>query len=146
MLIRGSMRRFFICMAVVLSLTEVTGQTIKIRVNNLNLNQGKSQLSYIEGEKAVSVMADTIYSKDQIDFNYILSGHSGHQGLYRLSFTNNQWIDFINDNEDVTLSTDANNIADSMRVIKSESNKLYYNFIKLNKQYKICLLYTSPSP
>jgi peroxiredoxin len=131
------MGRLFICMAVVLSLTEITAQTIKIRVNNLNLNQGKSQLSYLEGEKAVPVMADTIYSKDEMDFNYKFLGHSGHVGFYRLSFTNNKWIDFINDNEDVTLSTDANNISDSMRVIKSESNKLYYNFIKLNKLYKI---------
>jgi peroxiredoxin len=124
-------------MLVVFSLTEITAQTIKIRVNNLNLNQGKAQLSYLEGEKAVAVIVDSIYSKNQMDFNYIFAKNSGHQGLYRLSFTNNKWIDFINDKEDVTLSTDVNNITDSMRVIKSESNKLYYNFIKLNKQYKI---------
>ena len=131
------MRYLFICMLAVLSLTEITAQTIKIRVNNLNLDQGKSQLSYLEGEKVVPVMADTIYSKTQVDFNYMLLGHSGHVGFYRLSFPNNKWIDFINDNEYVDLITDANNITDSMRVIKSESNKLYFNFIKLNKQYKV---------
>jgi len=131
------MRNFIICILVVLSLSGIGAQTIKIRVNNLNLSQGKSQLSYLEGENAVPVMADTIYLKDQADFNYKLPGHSGHQGLYRLSFPNNKSIDFINDNEDVILSTDANNIMDSMRVIKSESNRLYYYFIKLNKQYKI---------
>ena len=131
------MRYLLIFILAGLSLTEITAQTIKIRVNNLNLDQGKSQLSYLEGEKVVPVMADTIYSKDQVDFNYILLGHSGHVGFYRLSFPNNKWIDFINDNVYVDLITDANNITDSMRVIKSESNKIYFNFIKLNKQYKV---------
>jgi hypothetical protein len=36
----------------------------------------------------------------------------------------------------VEIKTDANNILDSLKVIKSESNKIYYEFIKLNKDYK----------
>jgi hypothetical protein len=131
------MRYLFICMLAVLSLTEIKAQTIKIRVNNLNLDSGKSQLSSLEGEKVVPEISDTIYSKTQVDFNYLLLGHSGHVGFYRLSFPNNIKVDFINDNVYVDLITDANNIIDSMKVIKSESNKLYFKFIKLNKQYKM---------
>jgi len=48
----------------------------------------------------------------------------------------NTRIDFIYDNEDVDILTDANNIFDSLKVSKSESNKIYYDFVKLNKDYK----------
>ena len=65
-----------------------------------------------------------------------LSTTKNHCGFYRLSFNNNKWIDFIYDNEDVEIETDANNILDSLKVIKSESNKIYYEFVKLNKDYK----------
>ena len=127
------MRNLFICMLVVLSLTEITAQTINIRVRNLN--QGKAALSYLKGENVIKV--DSIASNEKGEFHYSFVKNAGHQGMYRLSFSGNRWIDFINDNEFVILSTDANNIMDSLAVVSSESNKLFYQFIKLNKQYKI---------
>ena len=46
-------------------------------------------------------------------------------------------LDFIYDKEEIEIKTDANNILDSIKIIKSESNKIYYEFVKLNKDYKI---------
>ena len=59
-----------------------------------------------------------------------------HTGIYRLTLNNKMWLDFIYDNEAVEIETNSNNILDSLQVIVSESNKIYYEFIKLNKDYK----------
>ncbi|MEO8233065.1 MAG: hypothetical protein ABI638_12340, partial [Ignavibacteriota bacterium] len=45
-------------------------------------------------------------------------------------------MDFIYDGEELEIATNANNILDSLKVIKSEANKIYYEFVKLNKDYK----------
>lgn len=45
-------------------------------------------------------------------------------------------LDFINDGKDIEIRTDFNKIIDSLKVIKSESNKLFYEFPRLNKSYK----------
>ncbi|MBE0570255.1 MAG: TlpA family protein disulfide reductase, partial [Ignavibacteriaceae bacterium] len=59
-----------------------------------------------------------------------------HSGFYRLSLINNTRINFIYDNEEIEIETDANHISDSLKVYKSESNKIYYEFVKLNKDSK----------
>jgi peroxiredoxin len=91
-------------------------------------------LSYLRGENVNFI--DSLFSTKN-EFHYSFEKNASHPGLYRLYISNNRWIDFIIDNEDVILTTDANNIIDSMNVISSESNKIYYEYINLNKQYKI---------
>src|ERR1035437_6368930 len=127
------MRYLFVYILVIFCISEITSQTISIKV--INLPKGKAQLSYLRGENVIKV--DSIAINEKGEFHYSFAKNAGHPGLYRLSFSNSKWIDFINDNEDVILITNANNISDSIAVISSESNRLYYNFIKLNKQYKI---------
>jgi len=105
-------------------------QLINIKLDNLN--QNTAILSSLEGEK-VSVY-DTIVSLDKREFQFNLE--KNNCGIYRISFGNNKWMDFIYDNENVEIETDTNNFLDSLKVIKSESNKIYYNFVKLNKAYK----------
>jgi thiol-disulfide isomerase/thioredoxin len=80
---------------------------------------------------------DSLFSIGENEFHFTFAKNACHPGLYRLNISANRWIDFIIDNEDVKLLTDADNIIDSMNVISSESNKLYYYFIDLNKQYNI---------
>src|ERR1035437_264339 len=126
------MKYFFIYILVIFSFRGISAQTIKIKVNNIN--QGKAQLSYLRGENVNFI--DSLFSTKN-EFHYTFAKNASHPGLYRLYISNNRWIDFIIDNEDVILTTDANNIIDSMNVISSESNKIYYEYINLNKQYKI---------
>ena len=126
------MKYFFIYILVIFNFRGISAQTIKIKVNNFN--QGKAQLSYLRGENVNFI--DSLFSTKN-EFHYSFEKNASHPGLYRLYISNNRWIDFIIDNEDVILTTDANNIIDSMNVISSESNKIYYEYINLNKQYKI---------
>src|SRR5674476_1215280 len=83
------------------------------------------------------LVVDVLLISTEYEFRHTFAKNASHPGLYRLYIANNRWIDFIIDNEDVILSTDANNIIDSMNVTSSENNKLYYDYINLNKHYKI---------
>ncbi len=105
-------------------------QKMNITVDNLNTKQ--VILYSLSGEIQTFVDSLSTVSKGLFQFNL----SQQHSGFYRLSFDNNKRVDFIYDNEDIEIETDANNILDSLKIIKSESNKIYYDFIKLNKNYQ----------
>jgi thiol-disulfide isomerase/thioredoxin len=94
---------------------------------------GKAFLSELSGEKIEGI--DSVSLSDE-NYKFSLNTDKYHTGFYRLTINKNKWLDFIYDNKDLEIQTDAKNILDSLRVIKSESNKIYYEFVKLNKDYK----------
>lgn len=108
----------------------LNAQQIEIIITSLNNTAALVELS---GEKIVVI--DSVNSNNGV-YVFTLDKVKNHSGFYRLSINNKKWIDFIYDNEDVEIKTDASNITDSLKVIKSESNKIYYDFVKLNKDYK----------
>ena len=106
----------------------IFSQTISIEISNA---PQKAILLELEGEKTTKI--DSAFAKDDI-FQFNLSNK--HYGFYRLQFDKKYSLDFINDGKNVELRTKYKNINDSLVVVNSESNKLYYDFIKLNKSYK----------
>lgn len=109
---------------------DVYAQQIEVQITEAT---SRAFLSELSGEK-IGVI-DSINSNNGV-FKFSLDKNKYHIGFYRLTFKNNKWLDFIYDNEEINIETDTNNILDSFKVIKSESNKIYYEFIKLNKEYK----------
>lgn len=105
-------------------------QEVNITVNGINTDT--AFLFSLQGENifAVDTTIATVVNIFQFDLVHYTPG------FYRLSFGNSKWIDFVYDGEDVEILTDANNILDSLKVLQSESNKIYYTFIKLNQDYK----------
>ena len=91
----------------------------------------KAVLFELEGERIFKI--DSVISQNG-NFQFYLKDK--HPGFYRLQFDNRHLLDFINDSKDVEIKTDYKNILDSLKIIKSESNKLFYQFIRLNKDYK----------
>lgn len=108
-------------------------QQIVVTVNNINAE--KAYLSTISGEKATQVDSTTPTAKGRFVLN--LRDQQYHPGLYRITFDKNNWIDFVNDGEDIEMTTTATAPIESLQVTKSERNRLYYSFLKLNRQYKI---------
>jgi peroxiredoxin len=116
-------------------------QQIEIQISNY---KGNLYISELSGEKVVLVDSVSTYGDGICKFSLDRDKH--HTGIYRISFENSTQpqennspagrIDFIYDGEDVILKTDAHKISDSLKVILSKSNTLYYQFIKLNKAYK----------
>ncbi len=88
----------------------------------------------VKGESLTVI--DTFYSTNKGHFELnIKKGTS--PGLFRVIFNKNIRFDFIFDNEDIEIISDLNYLLDSVKVIKSQSNTFFYDFIKQNKEYKI---------
>jgi peroxiredoxin len=119
----------FISLALFLSSYLCWAQTLEVEIEGYSSN---IYLSNLAGEK--TSLIDSANSKDGSKFS--LSKNNLHSGICRISFDKNKWIDFINDGKNVSISTDIKNVFDSLRIIESESNKLFYSFLRLNRQYK----------
>jgi len=126
------MKNIYLAFASILINATVSSQTIDITINNLNID--KAYLSALSGEKYSQIDSITSMGKDK--FVFTLKDKQKPPGIYRLLFGKSKWLDFIFDNEDIKITSDANAIIDSMKIDASESNRLYYSFLKLNKQYK----------
>lgn len=107
-------------------------QTVKITIHGINA--GNALLFSLQGEK--TFLIDSINSSPYDSFTYKFAPTINHSGFYRLTFDKNKSLDFVYNNEEVEIETDADNISENLKVLKSESNKIYYEFIKLNKVYK----------
>lgn len=127
---RNYMRFFFFPLILLLNLNVAFSQQVTVTVHNLI--EKAAVLSFLSGENISFI--DSLDAFDNGEFKFHLENK--HSGIYRLKLNNKGWLDFIYDNEVVELETDANNIIDNLNVIKSKSNKIYYEFVKLNKDYK----------
>ncbi len=110
--------------------TLLYSQQLKLHVDGLQ--SSTAALYSISGEK--SAFVDSIASTNSL-FSYSFDKTKSITGLYRITFNKNMGFNFIYDGNDIELETHVNNL-DSIKVVKSESNRLYYDFINLNKIYK----------
>lgn len=106
-------------------------QTIDVTVRSLTAP--KAAISSVTGEK-VAVL-DSIPASAPGRFTYAMRDWMP-PGLYRLSFDSRRWIDILYEGGDVTLATDASNIRDSLRVVASEGNRIYNEFVRLTRDYR----------
>lgn len=88
----------------------------------------------VQGESLTFI--DTVYSSGKGQFEFNLKKET-MPGLFRVMFNKNSRFDFIFDNEDIEIKSEINHLLDSVKVVKSKSNALFYSFIKQNKEYKI---------
>jgi len=114
-----------------LSCNIIFANNIKLVINGY---ENKSIVIFsVKGEKSTPI--DTIFVNTEREFSFNFNKQN-ISGLYRAVLLNTTWLDFIYDNEDIEIYTDVNHLLDSVKVIKSKSNTLFYEFIKLNKEYK----------
>ena len=122
--------KYFVAISIVLICTSFSSaQEIFIKAANSN---GKAALFSLSGEK--SLFIDSISLSDKGTYQYNLQNN--HSGFYRLIFNSKKWLDFVYEQEDVQIETEVNHPIDSLKIIESNANKIYNNFIKLNKDYK----------
>lgn len=121
-----------ILLLIILASTLSYSQQLNIRLTNTTVLS--ANLLSLSGEKVELV--DSIRTSKPGEFIYNFADRIFHKGFYRLQLNQQKVVDFVYNGTDIELQTDALNIFDSMKVISSLSNSLYYNFVKLNKTYK----------
>jgi peroxiredoxin len=127
-----SRRAPLLAAAILLSCAPLPAQKLDVTVAGLDALKGV--LSSISGEVLTKV--DDVNAAAPGRFTYDMAAKECPPGMYRLTFDRNVRVDFLYDRDDVTLSTDAANVSDSMNVIVSGGNRLYYAFGRLNRAYK----------
>lgn len=113
-----------------ISFTNIIAQQISITVSGY---EGKVNLYSLEGEN--TILIDSLITDDG-KFIIETENYNFHNGFYRVRVTERTWIDFIYYGNDIQLKTDIKNIGDNLVVVKSDGNKLFHQFIRLNKDYK----------
>ncbi len=108
-----------------------SAQQIDITVTGISAP--KAALSMLSGETVTTV--DSVGASAPGHFTYEMR-KIFQSGFYRLSFDAKRWVDFVYDNEDVVLRTEAANIRDSMKVVTSEPNRVFNEFVRLSRDYK----------
>ncbi len=126
------MKNWFLAILLLFCFYNIKAQQVNVNLNNSN--DTKAVLYTVSGDKLSLI--DTIITKEKGKFFINLNKKSPVIGLYRLIFSPNNWLDFIVDGEDIELQSEASAILENMLVIKSNSNKLFFDFIKLNRDYK----------
>ncbi len=120
-----------IFLLVILSLNCISySQSIELNINNTNSKS--ASLFSLSGEKQTFVDSVSALTAGQFTF----TNENLHTGFYRLSFDKHKSITFLIDGDDIEIKADADNISESLHAVNSESNKLYYEFVQLNKDYK----------
>jgi len=123
------MKYFMLISFVLIASSFSIAQEIIIKAANSN---GKATLFSLSGEK--SSLIDSISAVNNNTYQFNLSNN--YPGLYRLVFNNKKWLDFVYDGNDIEIETNADNTLAETMIIQSEENKIYYDFIELNKNYK----------
>lgn len=111
-----------------LSINFSFAQEIIIKAAN---SAGKAALFSLSGEKVF--FEDSVHITNQ---TYQFDLKNNHYGLYRIIFNNNKWLDFIYNNENIRIETDINHTLDSLQIIESRTNEIYYEFKKVNLEFK----------
>lgn len=127
------MKQRLILLLIILIYITSYPQTIKITIHGIN--NDKAYLFSLEGEKTIFI--DSINTSGADSYVFSFEPNKNHFGFYRLSFSNKKFLNFIYDKEEIEITTYANDIFDSIKILKSESNEIYYEFVKLNNGYKI---------
>lgn len=124
------MKKYFCLLILLLTGDFLSGQNVTVKFDSLIGK--KAAIFSLSGENYFFV--DSINAGNNNEFDFSL--RDKYPGFYRIKFNNKTWLDFIYDKGDIQLETSSGKIPDSLKVIQSEANKIYYEFVKLNKDYK----------
>jgi peroxiredoxin len=103
----------------------------QLTLNLQDKRTGTATLSSLSGEK-LSFIDSISVEKGELFYNC----ENLNKGFYRLLLDKQNQITFIFDGVNIKLTADADNISETLEVIKSESNRIYYTFVELNRAYK----------
>ncbi len=123
---RGKSLFFFL---VLITFHIVNAQQISIIIKGTDK---PAELFILEGE-TLRLIDSLKYSEEK----YSVDLEGNNYGIYRLKIDESHFLNFIYDGGDVVLETCIKAITDSLKIVKSESNRLYFRLLKLNRDFKI---------
>jgi len=85
----------------------------------------------ISGDRRIKIASVPV-----IEDEYHIDSQTIDTGMYRLFIDKTTWIDFLSDGNPIELKTKVTDAFNSLIVVTSECNRLYYEFLRLNIIHK----------
>lgn len=104
----------------------------QIKINLENLSEVRAALFSLQGEKVFFI--DSLFTEQNGAIIYNADNLS--TGFYQLRISGKSPITFVYSGENIELKADAENITETLEVVNSKSNRIYYDFVELNRDYK----------
>ncbi len=126
------MKTVFYVLLILLNTSTALAQKLIFNISHTGFSN--IHFTYIEGEKYFDIDSITPNEKSQIIIE--ANKYRMHHGFYQIKFDPTRRIVFIYDGTNITIQTDVWNFNEGPKVIKSLTNQLYYQFLKLTRDYK----------
>lgn len=110
--------------------TAIQAQNISVKIKGLE----NWRASLVSIELGKSEFIESVVSGSDAYFK--IPGAKLHTGFYRLIFNKNLRLNFIYDGKDVLIESDKNHLLNSLKVKKSNVNRIYYKYLKLTSEYE----------
>jgi thiol-disulfide isomerase/thioredoxin len=126
------MKHFFVILSGLFWLSSQC-QQYYIEATIKNIPQKEIYLADFYGEK--THLRDTVIPDAKGNFQFPMK-EAYYPGMYRIFLDKEVFFDFIYNYENIKIITDYNYLADSLQVLISEENKLYYKFLRAGSDYR----------
>lgn len=121
------MKSFLPFLFLLFILTGYSQQNHEITGEVTNLTESRIYLASFYGEQTHVFDSVTVIPGGEIRLSYDASRLPGY---YRIILKKDHYVDLILNKEDIRFSTDFNEPFDSLRILQSAENKIYYDFLK----------------
>jgi thiol-disulfide isomerase/thioredoxin len=121
------------CILLILLALQTMAQNFQLEITVKNLPARDVYLANFYGEKNSIIDTAVPDQKGKITFQM---NENNYKGMYRVFLDKKVFIDVIFNNENINIQTDFNAPYDSLRVISSLENKIYYDFLRIGNDYR----------
>jgi len=116
-----------------ISFTYISAQDYLLDVTIKHLDSQEIYLADFYGDK--NSIIDTAVP-DTLGQFYFQLGKEFHPGMYRIFLSKEVFFDIIYNHENITIESQLDYLYDSLKVVNSSENKLYYTFLKEMNLYQ----------
>jgi len=109
-------------------------QEYSVKFKITDLPEKEVYLASFYGEK--NNLIDTVLPDKDGSFTFRMKPEY-YSGMYRIFLEKETFFDFIYNQEDIEITSDINVLYDSLKVVKSIENMLYYDFLRALNQYRL---------
>ncbi|MCF8367866.1 MAG: redoxin domain-containing protein [Bacteroidales bacterium] len=131
---------YFLAITILASISTFS-QDYKLEILVNNLPSKEVYLADFYGDK--NTIIDTVVpdTAGRIIFELL---PEYHVGMYRVFFNKEVFLDILFNKEDIRIQTDYQDLYESLEVLSSKENQLYYDYLKIMHEYRLKLDLLSP--
>lgn len=122
-----------LCLLMLYLVTNAHGQDYQVKFTSRLAARKMIYLGSFYGERINPIDSALADDKGFVKFSL---GSRRAPGMFRLALNQQMFTDFIFNHEDVEIRIDQDDIEDGIKIVSSSENKLYYSFLKEDRNLK----------